>query len=98
MFCEWCIDKLLEISDHCPICREHIVDYSYCLNTDNIIKRMIGQMPEKVQKKYKKIEALRAKDKPKSKTSNNLIFFLKFFLTYLIYHTIKFIWNAIQRF
>lgn len=98
MFCEWCIDKSLEISDHCPICREHIIDYSYCLNTDNIIKRMIGLMPEKDQKKYKNVAALRAKDKPKSKTFNNLIFILKFFLPYLIYHTIKFIWNAIQRF
>ncbi|CAH1732449.1 E3 ubiquitin-protein ligase rnf8-B-like [Aphis gossypii] len=66
MFCEWCIDKSLEISDHCPICRERIIDYSYCLNTDNIIKRMIGLMPEKDQKRYKNVAALRAKDKPKS--------------------------------
>ncbi|XP_025192737.1 nuclear factor 7, brain-like [Melanaphis sacchari] len=66
MFCEWCIDKMLEKSDKCPICRKQILQYTYCLNTANIIKRMIERMPEKVKLKYEKVEASRSKDKPKS--------------------------------
>uniref|UniRef100_A0A2S2NKX0 E3 ubiquitin-protein ligase n=1 Tax=Schizaphis graminum TaxID=13262 RepID=A0A2S2NKX0_SCHGA len=66
MFCEWCIYKLLEQNDQCPICRGRIIDYTYCSNAGNIINRMIERMPYEVKMKFNKLKASRDEDKPKS--------------------------------
>ncbi|XP_026819390.1 uncharacterized protein LOC113558072 [Rhopalosiphum maidis] len=66
MFCELCIDKWLMINKRCPICYDAIQNYVYCLSMDNFIKKLMIRMPDKVQKKFKKLEESRAKDKPKS--------------------------------
>lgn len=72
MFCEWCIYKLLEQNDQCPICRCRIIDYTYCSNAGNIINRMIERMPYEVKMKFNKLKASRDEDKPKSNFTINL--------------------------
>uniref|UniRef100_A0A2S2PPQ9 E3 ubiquitin-protein ligase n=1 Tax=Schizaphis graminum TaxID=13262 RepID=A0A2S2PPQ9_SCHGA len=66
MFCELCIDKWLTINKRCPTCYEVIKNHAYCLSMDNFIKKIMVRMPDKVQKKFKKLEESRAKSKPKS--------------------------------
>ncbi|KAL5238468.1 hypothetical protein ACI65C_005878 [Semiaphis heraclei] len=73
-FCESCINVWTKRVKRCPICRVQIKSRSFCLTLDNLIEKIVEQLPKEIKQKRGLIINDRNKikiDKPQSSSRFN---------------------------
>lgn len=62
IFCKWCIYSWARVKNHCPTCRQHVNNMTYCTELDRIIQKAIEKGPKKFRDEYESVKNTRERE------------------------------------